>query len=116
MEEKDIVRELSIPIHQAKGWLKLLGIVSIIYGILLIIPIVTIIICWLPIWLGVILFRAGNQIDYAYSSGDKHSLINSLNNIKTYFIINGVLLLLGLIGIGLVILFVGGTILTLLGQ
>jgi len=116
MEERDIVRELSIPIYQAKGWLKLLGIVSVIYGVLLIFPIFTIIICWLPIWLGVLLFRAGNQIDFAYSSGDKHSLINSLNNIKTYFIINGVLLLLGLIGIGLAVLFVGGTIFSLLGQ
>ncbi len=116
MEERDLVRELSIPIHQAKGWLKLLGIVSIIYGVILIFPIFTIIICWLPIWLGVLLFKAGNQIDFAYSSGDKHNFINSLNNLKTYFIINGVLLLLGLIGILFAVLFAGGALLSLLNN
>ncbi|NIW79677.1 MAG: hypothetical protein GWN16_09545, partial [Calditrichae bacterium] len=47
------------------AWLKFLGIVSIISGAVVAITIVGIIIAWLPIWLGVLLFQAG---DRAYQS------------------------------------------------
>ena len=44
------------PLYEARGWMKFLGIVMVIAGIFTAITIVGIIIAWLPIWLGVLLF------------------------------------------------------------
>jgi hypothetical protein len=68
-----MVRELSNPIYQARGWLKFLGVLSIIGGIVQALSIVGIIIAWLPIWMGVLMFQAGSSIDAAGQGG-----INSL--------------------------------------
>ena len=108
MEEKTLIQEISSPIYEARGWMKLLGVVSIIYGIVLIFTIFGIIICWLPIWLGVLLFNAGSKIELAMTGGDKNALITSLSKIKTYFIISGVLMLLMIIIFLISLLVTGG--------
>jgi len=97
MEEKDLIKQISSPIFMAKGWLKLLGIMSIIGGVLSALTIIGILICWLPIWMGVLLFKAGNAIEEAQYSGNRERLEFSLGQLKTYFTINGVLTLIGLI-------------------
>jgi hypothetical protein len=55
------VRELSVPLFQAKGWLKFLGILSIIGGVFQALTIVGIIYAWIPIWSGVLLHQAGSN-------------------------------------------------------
>ena len=50
MEEETIIKELSLPIYQSRGWMKLIGVMSIIGGVLAAFTIVGILICWLPIW------------------------------------------------------------------
>jgi hypothetical protein len=87
--------------------MKFLGVLMIIYGILLIFPLVTIIICWLPIWIGVILFRAATAVEAAQVSGSKMELYTALTKLKTYFTIYGVLALLGIV-IGVIAMFIGG--------
>ena len=74
VEQENLIKEVSIPIYQARGWMKLLGILNIIGGILIAITLVGIIIAWLPIWMGVILYQAGSASEQAYFSGDKYSL------------------------------------------
>jgi hypothetical protein len=91
------VRELSIPIYQARGWLKFLGILSIISGIFQAISIAGIIIAWLTIWMGVLMFQAGSNIESATTLGDKFSFLRSLDSLKTYFVLQGVLTLLGIL-------------------
>ena len=34
MEESALVKQLSIPLYQSRSWLKMLGILSILYGVL----------------------------------------------------------------------------------
>ena len=101
-EQANVIKEVSIPIYQARGWMKLLGILNIIGGVFAALTIVGIIIAWLPIWMGVILFQAGSATEQAYYSGDKYSLAKSLNQLKLYFTINGIL---ALIGIGIWVIF-----------
>ncbi|MCS7009795.1 MAG: DUF5362 domain-containing protein [Anaerolineales bacterium] len=96
-EESQLVRELSQPIYQAKGWLKFLGILSIIGGITQALTIVGILIAWLPIWLGVLMYQAGSNIESAAQAGDKFSFLRSLGNLKTYFVLQGVLILISII-------------------
>ena len=101
--EGGVVQELSIPIYECKGWLKLIGVMSIISGGLSALSIVGILWAWLPIWMGVLLFQSASAVEEAYSSGRKDSMTRSLGKLKTYFIITGILTLLGLVGGALVI-------------
>jgi len=95
--QDNLIRELCMPIYQSKGWLKLIGILSIIYGILLVLTLFGIIIAWLPIWMGVLLLQSATSIERAQVTGNKALLVESLDKIKTYFTIMGVLTLIGLI-------------------
>jgi len=114
VDEKVLIQQLSIPIYQSKGWMKLLGVVMIIQGIVSAVTVVGIVICWLPIWLGVLLFKAAAAAEAAQLTGDRIQLEESLRKIKTYFVINGVLMLIMLILAGLGLIMAGGTILALL--
>ena len=92
-----LIQELSMPIYQARGWLKFLGVMSIIGGIFQALSLVGIIIAWLPIWMGVLMFQAGSSIDSAGLAGDKFSFLSSLGSLKTYFVLQGILTLIGII-------------------
>jgi hypothetical protein len=92
-----MVQELSIPIHQAQGWLKFLGVLSIIGGVAQALSLVGIVIAWLPIWMGVLMFQAGSSIESASQFGDRYAFLRALGNLKTYFVLQGVLTLIGIV-------------------
>ncbi len=78
------------------GWLKFLGIMNIIWGAFAAISIVGIIFAWLPIWLGVILLQAASNATHANLSNDPKDLAEMMGKLRMYFIIQGVLILIGL--------------------
>jgi Family of unknown function (DUF5362) len=96
-QENQTVLQLSMPIYQARGWLKFLGVLSIISGIGGALSIVGIIFAWLPIWMGVLMLQAGSSIEAAGQLGDKFAFLRSMGSLKTYFVLQGVLALLGII-------------------
>jgi hypothetical protein len=96
-QENQTVQQLSVPIYQARGWLKFLGVLSIISGVGSALSIVGIIFAWLPIWMGVLMFQAGSSIEPAGQFGDKFAFLRSMGSLKTYFILQGVLTLLGIV-------------------
>lgn len=100
-------RQVSAGLYSAKGWMKLVGVMMIIYGVLTALTIIGIIFAWLPIWMGVLLFQSAGAVDRAYNADDAGALAESLSKLKTYFTIMGVLTLIGLIMFGLAI-FLGG--------
>ncbi len=116
MEEKELVQQLSLPIYEAKGWMKLLGVVLILNGVVAVFTLVGILICWLPIWLGILLFKSASLIETAQVSGEKTMLLESLRKIRTYFTINGILMLIVLIGMGVGMLVAGGAMFAVLDQ
>ena len=95
------------PLYQAKMWIKLIGIMMIIYGAIMAITIFGLIIAWLPIWIGVTLFQASTAIEEAYMMQNQGAFLKALNKLKTYFTITGVLVLIGLIFMGIGFLFGG---------
>jgi len=108
-DQSNVIKEISIPIYQARGWMKLLGILNIIGGVFAALTIVGIIVAWLPIWMGVILYQAGAASEQAYFNGDKYSFMKSMNQLKLYFTINGILALIGIImWVIIFIVFVAG--------
>ena len=115
-EQNQLIRELSLPLYQAKGWMKLLAVVMIVYGVLIALSIIGIIIAWLPIWLGILLWQAATAAENAQASGRKGPLLEALAKVKLYFIINGVLLLAGLV-LGLLSALIGmGSFLSMMGN
>ena len=91
------IREVSLPIYQTKGWLRLLGVLSIISGVMSAMSIVGILFAWLPIWVGVLLLQSASSIERAHVTGSKEVLFDSLGKLKMYFMIQGVTTLIGLI-------------------
>lgn len=96
-DQGTLIQDLSSPLYSAKGWMKLIGVFMIIYGVLIALSIIGIVIAWLPIWMGVLLFQAASNIEQANAGGDKAALYTSLAKLKTYFTIMGVLILITLI-------------------
>lgn len=103
--QNETVQALSLPLYSAKGWLKFLAVMSIIGGIFSALSIVGLLVAWIPIWQGVLLFQAAGAIEQAYLSGNQEQMLLAQNKVKTYFIIMAVLLLisvvLGVLGAGL---------------
>jgi hypothetical protein len=106
-EAGQVVREVSSPLFAAKGWMKFLGVLSIIQGAMMAVSIVGIVICWLPIWIGVLLFQAASGVETAQATGSTMELHAALSKLKTYFTINGVLALI-MIAFFIIMMFVGG--------
>jgi len=115
MSDDAAVKELSQPLVDAKFWMKLSGVMAIIYGVLTAITIVGLIVAWLPIWLGILMFQSASAAERAQASGDKQALLHSLRKIKTYFVILGILTLIGLVVMVIGMIFGGMGIMGQLG-
>jgi uncharacterized membrane protein len=85
--------------------MKLVGVMSIIGGALYVLTIFGIIIAWLPIWMGILLFQSASAIEQAYHADSRDAMTRSLSKLKTYFIIMGVLTLIGIIVMVLALCF-----------
>ena len=97
-QDSHTIQELSMPIYQARGWLKFLGVLSIIGGVGSALALVGI----LPIWMGVLLFQAGSNITTAAQMGDRFSYLKAMGALKTFFVLLGVLALLGFV-VGIIV-------------
>lgn len=92
-----LIKELALPLYNAKFWMQLLGVVMILVGVMYGITIIGLIIAWLPIWIGVLLFQSASAIDKAFNTEDKDAAVRAFEKLKVYFIINGVMMLIGII-------------------
>ncbi len=90
------VSRLGIIASQGAGWMKFLGVVSILEGVLAALSVFGILFAWLPIWLGVLLFRASEDAQMA-SQGQVSRLEPLLGRLNKYFMIQGIVTLLGVV-------------------
>ncbi len=97
-------------LNSMKGWLKFLGILSIIGGALYVLTIVGILFAWLPIWLGVVLYQAGDRAEQYAKSKDEGTLGEFFAKLNTYFTVLGVVALISIAFtvLGLVLVFTAG--------
>ena len=91
---------LSTPDTQARknakgmaGWMKFVGILTIIGGCLQALSILGLVIAWLPIWMGVVLTKAGSKAGEYADKGDFASLDGLTGQLKTYFTISGIMII-----------------------
>ncbi len=123
--EVAVVRKVGKPVYEMGRWLQFLGIVMIVMsiiplvvlGISLFVPLfgsaraglfegaifigITVVLSILPmalyVWLGILLNRAGKIAEPAYMQGNAELLSQSLSNLKTYFMVTGILSFIGLV-------------------
>ena len=57
-------------LYQRLGWLRFIAVVQISCGVILSIPIFSLLISWIPIWLGIISWRASRQLHLGYTRKD----------------------------------------------
>jgi len=114
VDHQQLIRELSGPLFAAKGWMRLLGVLSIIGGIITVFSLWGIVICWIPIWIGILLMKAASAIELAQHNGDREQFTECLQQFRTYFTLQGVLSLIYIVAgiIGFIVM--GGALLGLL--
>ena len=101
-----LVRKLSETAAGSSTWMKFLGVMLIINGVLVACTGLGLLICWLPIWLGVILFKAAGDAEMA-SKGAAGKLVDFVAQLNRFFLIHGIMALIYLV-LFLVFLFVFG--------
>ena len=89
----DVIKRTAVSMS---GWLKFLGIINIIWGAFSAISIIGIIFAWLPIWLGVVLLQAASSATHANLSNDPNDLAEMMAKLRMYFIIQAVLVIVGI--------------------
>jgi len=94
---ESLIRRLSLPLTQSRMWMKLVGVLMIVYGVFAALSIVGLLIAWLPIWTGVLLFQTANAAEEAQLTGDEEPMLRALGKLRVYFTIVGVLTLISLI-------------------
>ena len=96
-DQLTFVREMGFPLYQGRGWIKFLGIMSIAQGAMAALTIVGAIVAWLPIWVGILLYQSATTMEKAYALGDKRTFAVAMGKLKTYFLIQGIVTLIGII-------------------
>ena len=74
-------------------WMKVLGVFFIVYGVITCITIIGLVIGWLPIWLGVLLFTSAKRLDVIKEYDSPEDAVESIEKISLYFKISGILVL-----------------------
>ncbi|MFQ5967451.1 MAG: DUF5362 domain-containing protein [Acidimicrobiia bacterium] len=92
--EIDPVKTITRPLFEAKGWMKFLAVALIAVGALTALSIVGIIVAWIPIWAGALLWQAASRIEPAHLLGDQEAATESLSKLKTLFVLYGILTLI----------------------
>ncbi len=105
-----LVRDLSGPLYRARDWLRLMGVLMIIAGALYALSLVGIVIAWLPIWMGVLLFKTAASVEQAHQRGEPRALAESQDKLRTYFTIQAVLAIVSVVlaGIAMIVMSVMG--------
>jgi hypothetical protein len=97
MNDKSVINfnKLMEPLYKVKGWIKCMGVLSIIAGVICVFTIWGIIVCWVPIWVGVVLISASNHIRLAFENNDNSKFRTSMEKLGLYFRIGGIVGLVG---------------------
>ncbi len=101
---------LLAPLMEARTWMKVLAVLLVIDGAMMVLTIWGIVVAWLPIWLGVVLYQAATALDRA-EGGDGGAAAQAMGKLKTFFTVGGVaaivavvvtvLSAVGMMGVGL---------------
>ncbi|HIE06313.1 MAG TPA: hypothetical protein EYP58_05880 [bacterium (Candidatus Stahlbacteria)] len=94
---ENVASEIAGYAEKSSPWMKFLGVLSIISGVITAITIVGIIIAWLPIWLGVLLFQAGSLAKKAKEENNGEHLAGMMKKLKLFFLIAAITVIVSIV-------------------
>ena len=133
--EVGLVREAATVFGEGAGWMKFLGVLAQIFGVLTLFGVLFLLVTGgmlgsgaafigiaigalfnavaggIMLWQGILLFQSASKTQEALRTGQKHSLMGSLASCAKFFKIWGIMALIGVVlyvGIGVVIVGAGG--------
>jgi hypothetical protein len=83
-DSSQLIKRLAVILTEAGGWMKFLAILSFLSGAGMVFG-PGIVICWLPIWLGVVLWKAAAKAQEAAFTGSEADMIGALDQLRFYF-------------------------------
>ena len=85
--------------EKSAPWMKLIGIISIISGVISVIITmgIGILFAWVPVWLGVILLQAGSLAKKMKEENKPEHLAGMLKKLKLYFLIGGIVSIIAIV-------------------
>jgi hypothetical protein len=102
------IRGAAAPLAAAGPYIRIMGALHVLAGALYAITILGLLVAWLPLWMGVLLFQAASHAEIAARSGSDSDLTAANQKLKLFFMIIGICtlgsFLLGVMGLALVIL------------
>lgn len=96
------------PLSRGTGWIKFLGIMTIIGGVLTALTITGIIVAWLPIWLGVTYLQAAGRISEGYQNSNTELLAQGNDKLRLAFKIIGITMIVYIVFFVVAFLAMGG--------
>jgi hypothetical protein len=100
--DNETVRRVIRPLDESRGWMKLLAVMLYVVGGVYAITIIGLLVAWLPIWMGYLLWKSAAAAEAANVTGNENDAIESLGRLKTLFTIQGIL---AIISIGFTLLW-----------
>lgn len=85
------------PLYEVRGWLKFLGIVNIIGGVLQCITIVGAVVGWVPLVIGIYLNDAASKLEDIYHGRGPYTPADVMNSVALVIKVLGILTLIGLV-------------------
>lgn len=93
----EVVRDLASFLGARSGWMKFLGVMLIIIGVIYCLTLVGALVGWLPIWMGVVIMKAAESARSAQYRGHQLDLEDALDRVAVFLKLQGVFLLVSLI-------------------
>jgi hypothetical protein len=84
------------PLCDVSGWLKFLGIMNIIVGVIYCITIIGAVVGWLPLWIGILLNNAGNSLQSGYQRRSEPEINVGMSKLALTIKIIGILTVIAL--------------------
>ena len=84
------------PLYNVAGWLKLLGILNIIGGVIYCLTIIGAVIGWLPLWIGISLNNASNSLRRGYEQRRAGGVRQGMEQLALAIKIFGILALIAI--------------------
>jgi hypothetical protein len=94
--QMEAAMEMARPLYDARGWIKLIGIINIIQGVIAAISIVGLITFWIPLWIGLLLTKASSLLEEGFQRQSPRLIYEANQKLATVATIAGVLIAIAL--------------------
>lgn len=84
------INSLVTPLYKSLLWIRLFAACLIFYGALSTVTGVGVLVAWIPMWIGVLLFLTSRSISRAYRDSDEQAFVQMISRLKTIFTILGI--------------------------